>query len=96
MIISHASVQPSMNWVRKKYFLNLEKSNKKKRCVRNFFTGEGKLTHDLKKVLKELESFYSNLYDAGNCADSMTVFSFVNDSIETPNLTEDLRCLRAN
>ena len=46
----------------KKYFLNLEKSNKKKSCVRNIVTGDGTITANPKTIMNELESFYSNLY----------------------------------
>ena len=38
-----------------------------------------------------MESFFFNLYDAGNWADSVTVSSFLNDSAEIPNLTEDFQ-----
>ena len=94
-ITQAAIIRPHATWYelgeKKILFSNLEKSNKKNSCVRKIFTSEGKLTHDAKKVLKELESFYSNLCDAGNCADSVTVSSFLNDSTEIRNLTEDLR-----
>ena len=44
-----------------KYFLNLEKSNKKKSSVRKIFTRDGKLTNNPKKIMDELESFYADL-----------------------------------
>ena len=74
-----------------KYFLNLEKHNKKKSSVRKIFTSEGKMTTDPKKIMNELESFYSNLYDGSRGADSETITSFLNDSLKIPKLTEDLR-----
>ena len=70
-----------------KYFLNLEKHNKKKSSIQKIFTTEGKLTNDPKKIMNELESFYSHLYDGSYCADSETI-SFLNDTFKVPNLTK--------
>ena len=74
-----------------KYFLNLEKSNKKKTSVRKIFTSEGSLTHDPDKIMTELESFYSNLYDGNSCADPDMISSFIRDSNHVPKLSENLR-----
>ncbi|KAL9967730.1 hypothetical protein ACROYT_G026020 [Oculina patagonica] len=76
-----------------KYFLNLEKHNKTKSSVRKIFTSEGVLSTEPKKIMNELESFYSGLYDGSNRADSETVSSFLNDSFKMQNvmLTEDSR-----
>ena len=74
-----------------KYFLNLEKSNKKKTSVRKIFTSEGSLTHDPDKIMTELESFYSNLYDGNSCADPEMISSFIRDSNQVPKLSENLR-----
>ena len=73
-----------------KYFLNLENSNKKKTSVRKIFTSKGTLTHDPKKIMNELESYYSNLY-ANSCANSVTISAFIKDSNQIPKLSENLR-----
>ena len=59
-----ALVQLSCN---NKYFLNLEKSNKKKSSVHKIFTRDSKLTNDSEKIMDELESFYANLFDGSSC-----------------------------
>ena len=46
--------------------MNLEKSNKKKSCVRKIFTSDETLTSNPKTILSELELFYSNLYKTKN------------------------------
>ena len=33
----------------------------------SFAPGKGKLTTDPKQIMKELEAFYSDLYDGGEC-----------------------------
>ena len=73
-----------------KCFLNLEKSNKKKSCVRNIVTGDETITANPKTIMNELESFYSNLYSEGNSGHSS---SFLDDLKEFPTLTEELRNL---
>ena len=50
----------------KKYFLNLENSNKTKSSVRKILTRAGVLTGDPKKIKNELELYYSNVYDGQN------------------------------
>ena len=57
-----------------KYFLNLENSNKAKSSVRKILATDGALTSDPKKIMNELELFYSNLYDGRNSADTQTFF----------------------
>ena len=74
-----------------KYFLNLENSNKKKTSVRKIFTSKGTLTHDPKKIMNELESYYSNLYAKNSCANSVTISAFIKDSNQIPKLSENLR-----
>ena len=74
-----------------KYFLNLENSNKKKTSVRKVFTSEGSLTHDPKKIMNELESYYSSLYDGNSCANSDTISTFISKSNQIPKLPENLR-----
>ena len=76
-----------------KYFLNLENSNKKKTSVRKVFTSEGSLTHDPQKIMNELESYYSSLYDGNSCANSDTISTFISKSnhAQIPKLPENLR-----
>ena len=62
-----------------KYFLNLEKSNKKKSSVRKIFTRDNKLTNNPKKIMDELESFYANLYDGSNCSLDSATSTFLYD-----------------
>ena len=57
-------------------FLNPENSNKKKSTLRKVFNREGKLTTYPKQIMNELEAFYSDLYDAGTCADMGSFPSF--------------------
>ena len=70
-----------------KYFLNLEKSNKKRSSVRKIFLDDGKLTTNPKTILSELEFFYSNLYKDHSCHTSESTFF----DIEVPSLSQELR-----
>ena len=61
-ITQGAIIRSRANWYEKgeknnKYFLNLEKSNKKKSCVRKIVSGDGTITADPKTIMNELESF---------------------------------------
>ena len=49
-----------------KYFLNLETYKKSKSCIRKVFTKDGFLTSDPKRIMKEVEVFYSSLYKTDN------------------------------
>ena len=55
-----------------KYFLNLESHKKSKSCIRKIYTKEGCLTSDPKIIMKEVEFFYSKLYqkDDFNASDN--------------------------
>ena len=44
-----------------RYFLNLETHKKAKSSVRKVFNDEGMLITDQKKILQEIQNFYSNL-----------------------------------
>ena len=62
-----AIIRSRANWYEKgeksnKYFLNLESYRGAKSCIRKVFTSNGSLTSDPKKIMKEIEQFYSNLY----------------------------------
>ena len=74
-----------------KYFLNLENSNKTKSSVRKILTTNGALTSDPKKIMNELELYYSNLSDGRNSADTQTISSFLNDLTDVPFLAEEKR-----
>ena len=74
-----------------KYFLNLEKSNKKKSSVRKIFTRDGKLTNNPKKIMDELESFYANLYDGSSCPSDSATSMFLDNSTGFPALADDSR-----
>ena len=92
-ITQGAIIRSRANWYEKgeknnKYFFNLEKSNKKKGCVRNIVTGDGTTTTNPKTIMNELELFYSNLYSEENSGHSP---SFLDDLKEFPTLTEELR-----
>ena len=74
-----------------KYFLNLEKSNKKKSSVRKIVTRDNKLTNNPKKIMDELESFYANLYDGSNCSLDSASSTFLDVSRGFPASTDDLK-----
>ena len=91
-ITQGANIRSRATWYEKgeknnKYFLNLEKSNKKRSSVRKIILSDGKLTTNPKTILTELESFYSSLYKDNGCHPSES--SFFN--IEVPSLSEELR-----
>ena len=56
-----------------KYFLNLETHRKSKSCIRKAYTKDGFVTSEPKKIMKELESFYSDLYKRDELKTSDTV-----------------------
>ena len=74
-----------------KYFLNLENSNKTKSSVRKILTTDGALTSDPKKIMNELELYYSNLYDGRSSADTHTISLFINDLTDVPFLADEKR-----
>jgi len=87
-----AIIHSRANWYEKgeknnKYFLNLEKSNKKKSCVQNIVASDRTVTANPKTIMNELESFYSNLYSERNSGNSS---SFLDNIKECPILTEEL------
>ena len=59
-------IQSQATWYEKgeksnKYFLNLETHKKAKSSVRKVFNSEGVLITDPKRILQEIQNFYSNL-----------------------------------
>ena len=62
-----AIIRSQATWYEKgeksnKYFLNLESHNKSKSSVQKVFSEEGFFVVDPRKVVGEIENFYSNLY----------------------------------
>ena len=49
-----------------KYFLNLERNNKRKSTIRKVESADGNVTTNPKKIMDELYSFYSDLYSETN------------------------------
>ena len=72
-----------------KYFLNLETYKKSKSCIRKVFTEDSFLTSDFKRIMKEVEVFYSSLYKTDNFKISDDVsYSFLR-SQAIPKLSND-------
>ena len=44
-----------------------------------------------RKIVNELESYYSNFYAKNSCANSATISAFIKDSNQIPKLSENLR-----
>lgn len=97
-ITQGASIRSRATWYEKgeknnKDFLNLEKSNKKKSCVRKILTSDETLTMNPKTVLSELELFYWMLYKTKNDEESeRKLSSFLDDLLGVPTLSES--CVR--
>ena len=75
-----------------KYFLNLEKSNKKKSCIRKLLRSNGEETTDLSTIMDEIHNFYSNLYDEKS--ETQTDYSncpFFENTSSFPKLTDSIR-----
>ena len=72
-----------------KYFLNLESHKKTKSSIRKIFNKEGHLISDPKRVIKEIEGFYADLYKKENSDASADLCdSFLNNE-EIPKLLDD-------
>ena len=70
-ITQGAIVRSCATWYEKgeknnKSFLNLEKSNKNKNCLRKILKSDGTMAVGPKVITSELEFFYSNLYKENN------------------------------
>ena len=68
-IAKGAIIRSRANWYEQgeksnKYFLGLESYRGNKSCMRKMLTNEGILTTNPKKIMKEIENFYSDLYAA--------------------------------
>ena len=93
-IAKGAIIRPKATWYEKdeksnKYFLNLETHKKAKSSVRKVFNNEGVLITDPKKILQEIQNFYSNLCKRDPLRPSEEMLnSFLNNS-EIPKLTNN-------
>ena len=76
-----------------KYFLNLESHNKAKSSVSNDFHQGRSLVADPKKVMGEIENFYSNLYqkDDLDLSENLSSFFFFLRSSQIPKLPVEKR-----
>ena len=70
-----------------KYSVGLESHRRKKGCIRKIFTSSGHLTSDPKRIMTEVEQFYSDLYSA-NAGSSNVSYSFLHKP-EFPKLTTE-------
>ena len=70
-----------------KYFLGWESHRGKKGCIRKIFTSSGHLTSDPKRIMTEVEQFYSDLYSA-NAESSNASYSFLHKP-KIPKLTTE-------
>ena len=74
-----------------KYFLNLENSRSKKSSIRKIFKEDESLTSNLRVIVKELHSFFSDLYKKRVNENSETLTdSFIKD-LHLPKLTPEQR-----
>ena len=93
-IAKGAIIRSKATWYEKgeksnKYFLNLETYKKAKSSVRKVFNDEGVLITDPKKILQEIQNFYSNLCKRDPLRPSEDMLnSFLNNS-EIPKLTNN-------
>ena len=89
-----AIVRSRATWYEKgeksnKYFLNLESHKKAKSSVRKVFNKDGILITDPKKILQEIEKFYSDLYKADSLKPSENLLNSFLANPEIPRLTAE-------
>ena len=73
-----------------KFFLNLETHKKAKSSVRKVFDNHGVLITDPKKILQEIQNFYSNLFKRDPLSPSEdTLNSFLNNP-EMPEFSDNV------
>ena len=87
-----AIIRSRANWYEQgeksnKFFLNLETHKKSKSSIRKAYTKDGFLTSDPKRIMKEVEDFYSGLYKRDNLKGSDDVFNSFVQSREFPKLS---------
>ena len=74
-----------------KYFLNLENSSGKKSSIRKIFMEDESSTSNPQVIMKELRSFYSNLYKKGANENSEILTDLFIEDLHLPKLTSDQR-----
>ena len=72
-----------------KYFLGLESNRGKKSCIRRMFTSKGTLILNQKKIMAEIENFYSDLYASNDEEEVADPTFFQTPGI--PKLTLDMK-----
>ena len=93
-IAKGAIIRSKATWYEKgeksnKFFLNLETHKKAKSSVRKVFDDNGVLITDPKKILQEIQNFYSNLCKRDPLSPSEdTLNSFLNNP-EMPELSDN-------
>ena len=75
-----------------KYFLNLERNNKRKSTIRKVESADGNVTTNPKKIMDELYSFYSDLYSETNQSEINQSCPFL-DSESIPRLSPEMQQL---
>ena len=74
-----------------KYFFNLENSRGKKSSIRKIFMEDESSTSNPQAIMKELRSFYSNLYKKGVNENSEILTDLFIRDLHLPKLTSDQR-----
>ena len=74
-----------------KYFLNLENSRGKKSSIRKLFKDDESLTSDPQVIMKELHSFYSDLYQNRSNENSNALTDSLLSNVHIPKLTVEQR-----
>ena len=74
-----------------KYFLNLENSRGKKSSIRKIVKEDESSTSNPQVIMKELRSFYSDLYKKGVNENSETLTDLFMRDLHLPSLTSDQR-----
>ena len=77
-----AIIRSRANWYEQgeksnKCFLNLETHKISKSSIRKAYTKDGFLTSDPKRIMKEVEDFYSGLYKKVNLKGQMMMMSLI-------------------
>ena len=66
-----AQIRARVNWVENgerntKYFLGIEKHRQLKNAITQLRTNQGEIENDQEAILKQIEAFYSKLYETNN------------------------------
>ena len=93
-IAKGAIIRSKATWYEKgeksnKYFLNLETHKKAKSSVRKVFNSEGVLITDPKRILQEIQNFYSNLCKHDPLRPSEEMLNFFLNNSEIPKLANN-------